>query len=291
MADISTKPYLIRAIYEWCTDSGYRPHIAVVVDERTVVPREFVRSGEIVLNVSAHATNRLNITNDVIEFEARFGGVARSVSIPIDNVSAIYAQENGHGMAFEVPAALALVPAPGNSGLLADLDDEAAPERGDEDASQGLAPRHGDIDTGQAGPASARTGRGPKLAAVPSVSEGAKTPRRRRKDKAALPDESTTTKTSSTATPVDQPAPPASRAAPPAGPGVPPVDPAAAPASVPTAPARSDREHPAVRDSARRPDESFGKPSQPSVVGVPSSSDEDPPPKPPSGRPRLTRVK
>ena len=102
MADISTKPYLIRAIHEWCEDSGYRPYIAVVVDERTQVPGEFVRNGEIVLNVSAQATHRLRIGNDFIEFEARFSGTVRSVSIPIDNVSAIYAQETGHGMAFDV---------------------------------------------------------------------------------------------------------------------------------------------------------------------------------------------
>ncbi|MBN9463834.1 MAG: ClpXP protease specificity-enhancing factor, partial [Burkholderiales bacterium] len=102
MAEISTKPYLIRALYEWCADNGYRPYIAVAVDERTVVPREFVRNGEIVLNISAVATNRLTIGNELLEFEARFGGVARQVSIPIENISAIFAQENGHGMAFEV---------------------------------------------------------------------------------------------------------------------------------------------------------------------------------------------
>lgn len=107
---LSTKPYLIRAIHEWCTDSGYRPYIAVSVDEHTIVPHEFVRGGEIVLNVSPAATNRLRIGNDLIEFEARFGGVARAVSIPIDNVSAIYAQETGQGMAFEVPKPLALAP-------------------------------------------------------------------------------------------------------------------------------------------------------------------------------------
>lgn len=104
MAEVSTKPYLVRAIYEWCADNGYRPFIAVAVDERTLVPREFVRNGEIVLNISAEATNRLHIGNELLEFEARFGGVARHVSIPIDNVSAIFAQETGHGMAFEVPA-------------------------------------------------------------------------------------------------------------------------------------------------------------------------------------------
>ena len=98
----STKPYLIRAIHEWCCDNGYRPYLAVAVDAQTIVPREFVRDGEIVLNVSVDATNRLRLGNDLIEFEARFGGVARQVSIPIGNVSAIYSAENGHGMAFEV---------------------------------------------------------------------------------------------------------------------------------------------------------------------------------------------
>jgi len=110
MAELSTKPYLIRAIHAWCSDSGYRPYIAVLVDERTIVPREYVRNGEIVLNVSDQATNRLRIGNDLVEFEARFSGAVRSVSIPIDNVSAIYAQETGHGMAFDVPKPLAVPP-------------------------------------------------------------------------------------------------------------------------------------------------------------------------------------
>jgi stringent starvation protein B len=105
MSETSTKPYLIRAIHEWCADNGYRPYIAVVVDERTVVPMEFVRNGEIVLNVSADATSHLVIGNDLIEFEARFNRVARQVSVPIENVSAIYAAENGHGMAFDVARA------------------------------------------------------------------------------------------------------------------------------------------------------------------------------------------
>ena len=109
VSELSTKPYLIRAIYEWCSDNGYRPYIAVVVDERTQVPFEFVRNGEIVLNVSPEATNHLVIGNDLVEFEARFNRVARNVSVPIANVTAIYAAENGHGMAFEVPKALAVV--------------------------------------------------------------------------------------------------------------------------------------------------------------------------------------
>ena len=110
MPETSTKPYLIRAIYEWCTDNGYRPYVAVAVDERTVVPREFVRNGEIVLNMSGDATNRLRIGNDLIEFEARFNRLAREVSIPIENVTAIYAAENGHGMAFDVGKAPASSP-------------------------------------------------------------------------------------------------------------------------------------------------------------------------------------
>ena len=85
----STKPYLIRAIHEWCADNGLTPYLAVTVDERTEVPREFVRAGEIVLNVSMGATDRLQIGNERLSFQARFGGVARSLSIPIEQVSAI----------------------------------------------------------------------------------------------------------------------------------------------------------------------------------------------------------
>ncbi|MBS1132377.1 MAG: Stringent starvation protein [Proteobacteria bacterium] len=98
----STKPYLLRALWEWCCDSGFTPHIAVEVDERTRVPREFVREGQIVLNLGPSATNKLQIGNEYVEFQARFGGVARELSVPIDRISAIYARENGAGMAFEV---------------------------------------------------------------------------------------------------------------------------------------------------------------------------------------------
>lgn len=97
----STKPYLIRAIHEWCTDNGFTPYIAVKVDEWARVPREFVRDGQIVLNVGYEATGGLKIANDGISFQARFGGVARDISFPIENVAAIYARENGAGMAFE----------------------------------------------------------------------------------------------------------------------------------------------------------------------------------------------
>jgi stringent starvation protein B len=112
VSELSTKPYLIRAIHEWCADSGYRAHIAVAVDENTRVPMEFVRNGEIVLNISADATNRLQIGNELIEFEARFNRIARQISVPIANVSAVYAAETGHGMAFDVAKPLALAPSP-----------------------------------------------------------------------------------------------------------------------------------------------------------------------------------
>ena len=101
MPDLSTKPYLIRAIYEWCNDSGFTPYIAVAVGEGVRVPPEHVKNGEIVLNVSALATNRLTLGNQAIEFQARFGWIAREVYIPIERVIAVYARENGQGMAFE----------------------------------------------------------------------------------------------------------------------------------------------------------------------------------------------
>lgn len=103
----STKPYLIRAIHEWCTDNGFTPYIAVQVDGRVRVPREHVRDGQIVLNVGYEATGGLQIGNDLISFQARFGGVARDISFPVGNVAAIYARENGAGMAFEPESAAA----------------------------------------------------------------------------------------------------------------------------------------------------------------------------------------
>ena len=111
MAEVSTKPYLIRAIYDWCTDSGFTPYVAVAVDETVRVPAEFVSNGEIVLNVSALATSRLAIDNEAVSFQARFGGVPREVYVPMGRVIAVYARENGQGMAFEVPRAMS-APAP-----------------------------------------------------------------------------------------------------------------------------------------------------------------------------------
>lgn len=96
------KPYLIRAIHEWCSDNGFTPYISVVADAHTRVPREFVKDGQIVLNLGLEATHQLSMGNDIITFQARFGGVAQSLSVPVSNVSAIYSRENGQGMAFEV---------------------------------------------------------------------------------------------------------------------------------------------------------------------------------------------
>ncbi len=101
MPEISTKPYMLRAIYEWCTDSGYTPYLAVKVDASTTVPMEYVKKGEIVLNISFGATSGLKMDNDSIRFHARFGGVSREIFVPVNNVMAIYANENGQGMAFE----------------------------------------------------------------------------------------------------------------------------------------------------------------------------------------------
>ncbi len=99
----STRPYLVRALYEWCTDNGFTPYIAVRVDDSVQVPREYVKDGEIVLNISYDATSALQLGNDFIEFKARFGGKPRDIMVPVGRVIAIYARENGQGMAFPPP--------------------------------------------------------------------------------------------------------------------------------------------------------------------------------------------
>src|SRR6267142_7032397 len=101
MSEIPTKPYLLRALFEWCVDNGYTPHLAVKVDSRTQVPLEYVKNGEITLNISPNAVHKLQMGNEQIEFSARFGGVARQISVPIANVFALYARETGHGMTFD----------------------------------------------------------------------------------------------------------------------------------------------------------------------------------------------
>ncbi|KND58800.1 ClpXP protease specificity-enhancing factor / Stringent starvation protein B [Candidatus Burkholderia verschuerenii] len=107
MQEISTKPYLLRALYEWCTDNGFTPHIAVRVDNSTRVPRQFVRNDEIVLNISFEATSQLQMGNEWIEFSARFSGKSHKIEVQVAKVLAIYARENGQGMAFPVEPASA----------------------------------------------------------------------------------------------------------------------------------------------------------------------------------------
>jgi stringent starvation protein B len=102
----STKPYLLRAVWEWCNDNGFTPYIVVEVDDSCRVPLEFVKDGQIVLNISMDATHGLQVANDLVSFQGRFGGVARELVIPTERIAAIYARENGAGMSFEVSAVL-----------------------------------------------------------------------------------------------------------------------------------------------------------------------------------------
>jgi stringent starvation protein B len=117
--DASTTPYLIRAIWEWCVDNGFTPYIAVRVDATTRVPMEYVRNGEIVLNISPDATRNLKIGNELIQFSARFNGVSREVSVPVAAVGGIFAKENGQGLAFQTPdrsGPTLVSPQPGDDG-------------------------------------------------------------------------------------------------------------------------------------------------------------------------------
>ena len=123
----STRPYLIRALHDWCTDNGFTPYVAVFVNENVRVPMEYVKNNEIVLNVGFEATTALKLGNEHIEFKARFGGSSREIFVPINHVIAIYARENGQGMAFPAPTdapagmkpvALALAPEKALSGGL-----------------------------------------------------------------------------------------------------------------------------------------------------------------------------
>ena len=106
MKQLSSKPYLVRALYEWCADSGLTPYLTVRVNERTRVPTEYVKNGEIILNISPDATRNLTLGNDLIQFSARFNGVSRELSIPMEAVNGIFAKENGQGLFFnDVPGA------------------------------------------------------------------------------------------------------------------------------------------------------------------------------------------
>ena len=104
MSEPSNKPYLMRAIYDWCVDCGYTPYLTVTVDALTRVPMEYVKDGQIVLNIGPVAVEHFRMGNELIEFSARFNGVGREILIPIGAVFAIYARENGQGLSFEVTA-------------------------------------------------------------------------------------------------------------------------------------------------------------------------------------------
>ncbi|HQN64929.1 MAG TPA: ClpXP protease specificity-enhancing factor [Methylophilus sp.] len=99
---IPTKPYLLRAIHEWCVDNGLTPHMLVAVSGQTRVPMAYVKNGEIVLNLSYTATKDLHMDNDAIVFSARFGGVSQNLYVPVSAVKGIFARENGQGMFFDV---------------------------------------------------------------------------------------------------------------------------------------------------------------------------------------------
>jgi stringent starvation protein B len=117
---IPTKPYMVRAIHEWCVDNGLTPHLLVAVDAQTRVPKAYVKDGEIVLNLNYSATKDLLLDNDAIVFSARFGGVSQNLYVPMGAVKGIFARENGQGMFFELEALVVATP---------DANAEAAPQQ------------------------------------------------------------------------------------------------------------------------------------------------------------------
>jgi len=153
----STRPYLVRALHDWCTDNGFTPYIAVHVGPAVQVPMEYVKNNEIVLNVSFEATSNLRLGNDAIEFKARFGGVTREILVPVEHVVAIYARENGQGMAFPIPATAGEASTPA---------DEAAsgpePSRGLRLASSEPGPASGDDAAPDEPPPAPPAGDGPR---------------------------------------------------------------------------------------------------------------------------------
>ncbi len=107
MNSLPQQPYFLRALYEWCVDSGYTPYVTVKVDSRTRVPKGFVKDGQIVLNIGPNAVRNLHMDNDWLTFSARFGGVSHSIEVPAMNVTSIYSQETGEGMGFAAQEAIA----------------------------------------------------------------------------------------------------------------------------------------------------------------------------------------
>ncbi|MBV8033728.1 ClpXP protease specificity-enhancing factor [Roseateles sp.] len=149
----STRPYLIRALHDWCTDNAFTPYIAVHVDRSVQVPMEYVANNEIVLNIGFDATSGLDLGNEFIQFKARFGGVAREIIVPVDHVVAIYARENGQGMAFPAPEPL-------KEGVVATQPAPAAPEP--RRSGLRLASETGDGEGGDTPPPPDAPGGGPR---------------------------------------------------------------------------------------------------------------------------------
>lgn len=112
MSEESAKPYLLRAIYEWCCDQGHTPYLAVRVNAETRVPMAYVKNGEIVLNISPSATRKLTIDNDWIQFSARFNGVSQEIAVPMVAAAGIFARETGYGFTFQaaLPEAASTAP-------------------------------------------------------------------------------------------------------------------------------------------------------------------------------------
>ena len=137
MQETSTKPYLLRALHEWCTDNGYTPHIVVKVDAITVVPIAHVHEGQITLNIGTLATNRLTLGNEYIEFQARFSGITEDIYVPVAAVSAIYARETGAGMGFEIEDSNPYLPDDAEQDVISATETDA-PSTPDDDPS---APR------------------------------------------------------------------------------------------------------------------------------------------------------
>ncbi|MEO8302522.1 MAG: ClpXP protease specificity-enhancing factor [Betaproteobacteria bacterium] len=143
MSEQSAKPYLVRAICEWCADNGLTPYLAVKVNGETRVPMAYVKNGEIVLNIGASATRRLTIDNDGVRFSARFSGSSQEVSVPMPAVSGIFAKETGYGFAFTVSqnpvASLAAATAPPEPDIEAALESDLKEAREARNRGKGKA--------------------------------------------------------------------------------------------------------------------------------------------------------
>ena len=143
MSEQSAKPYLVRAICEWCADNGLTPYLAVRVNPQTRVPAAFVKNGEIVLNVSATATRKLTIDNQWIQFTARFNGASQEVAVPITAVSGIFAKETGYGFAFTIAAdPVASVASVANATVQKPMQSNGGGEAKEQDTAKARRPSH-----------------------------------------------------------------------------------------------------------------------------------------------------